>query len=743
MLYGVAYYYEYQPYERLERDLDLMAEARLSVIRVGESVWSTWEPEDGVFDLDWLEPVIEGAHARDIAVVLGTPTYAMPPWLVRKYPEVTAERGTGRRIPYGHRQDADYSHPAFRFHAERIARKVVERYRDHPAVVGYQVDNEPGMELFHNRAAFQGFVDHLRRTYGTVEELNERWGLVYWSHRISRWDELWAPDGNTVASYDLAWRRYQSAITTDFIAWQAALVRELARPDQFVTTCMALTRPAFDPADLNRALDIAAVNPYYAMQDALALPPVPPGTAPRQFWKRDMGPWSIYQQADMTRGARDQAPFLVTETNALAIGESHQNHPAYDGQWRQAAWALVARGARMVEYWHWHSIHYGHEEYWLGVLNHDGEPGRCYAEVARIAGELERAGEAVVDLEPEADVAILFSTENRWTLGFHPPLAEADGRTPDRESYARIVDAFYEGLFAAKLQTALVFPQDLGTGEEIAARWPVLVVPALYAADDELLDRLDAYARAGGHLVVGFRTGYADAEARPRARGDARPPARGGRRDLRRVHEPDRPGAGAGRGGRAAAGARRRGGHRLGRRPRGRGRRAAGGVRAPAPRPLARRHLAGARRRPRDLRGHAAQPRAGRRARALAPLPRGGERRLGRAPGRGDRHGRAQPARRARALHLELVVGARHAGRSRPGAGPAVGRGAGGRLGARARPLGRPRAGRGGRVTARPWQDALDGRWPSGSSSGWAVRHRGADVIAARPADRSAPARGR
>jgi beta-galactosidase len=253
VLYGVAYYAEYQPYDRLERDLELMAAAGLTVIRVGESVWSTWEPEDGRFELDWLQPVLDGAHARGIRVVLGTPTYAMPPWLVRKYPEVTAERRTGERIPYGHRQDADYSHPAFRWHAERITPKVVGRYVDHPAVIGYQVDNEPGNELFHNRGAFQGFVDQLRARYGDVDTLNERWGLVYWSHRIARWDELWPPDGNTVPSYDLAWRRYQSALTTRFIAEQAAVVRELARPDQFTTTCMALSRPAFDPADLNRS----------------------------------------------------------------------------------------------------------------------------------------------------------------------------------------------------------------------------------------------------------------------------------------------------------------------------------------------------------------------------------------------------------------------------------------------------------------------------------------------------------
>jgi beta-galactosidase len=517
VLYGVAYYAEYQPYDRLERDLDLMAEAGLNVIRVGESVWSTWEPEEGRFDLDWLEPVLDGAHARGIHVVLGTPTYAIPPWVARKYPEVIGRRKTGQPIPYGHRQDADFTHPAFRFLAERIVRKVVGRYAAHPSVIGYQVDNEPGMELFHNRAAFETFVDRLREKHGDVETLNERWGLVYWSHRISRWDELWPADGNTTPSYDLAWRRFQAELTSEFIAWQAEIVRELARPDQFVTTCMALHRPAVDIEGLNRDLDIAAVNPYYPMQDALTMPE--PGTGARLSrlrWNRSLGNWAIYLEADLTRGAKRE-PFLVTETNAISIGESHANFPAYDGQWRQAAWALVARGARMVEYWHWHSIHFGNETYWLGVLNHDGEPGRCYAEVKQIAHELAHAGEAVVDLVPHADVAMLFSPESRWAMEFQPPLAIEDSLEPDRGSYHRIFARFYEGIFGAGLQADVIYRQALdGTAEELVARWPVLVVPGLYIADDVLLETLDAYARAGGHLVVGFRTGYADDEARAR-----------------------------------------------------------------------------------------------------------------------------------------------------------------------------------------------------------------------------------
>jgi beta-galactosidase len=185
VLFGAAYYHEYQPHERLKTDLDLMAEAQFTVIRVGESVWSTWEPENDRFDLEWLQPVLDGAHERGIAVLLGTPTYAVPPWLARQYPEIAGERATGQRIPWGARQEVDFTHPAFRFHAERVTRKILTRYAGHPAVIGFQVDNEPGNELLHNRGVFQRFVDHLRHTYGDVETLNTAWGLVYWSHRLS------------------------------------------------------------------------------------------------------------------------------------------------------------------------------------------------------------------------------------------------------------------------------------------------------------------------------------------------------------------------------------------------------------------------------------------------------------------------------------------------------------------------------------------------------------------------------
>jgi beta-galactosidase len=511
VLFGAAYYAEYQPYDRLQDDLDLMAKGGFTVIRVGESVWSTWEPRDGEFNLDWLQPVLDAAQERGLKAIVGTPTYAVPPWLRRRYPETAAQLRTGQPIPYGARQDIDHAHPAFRYLAERLIRKMVARYAGHPAVIGWQVDNEPGHNLLHNPDVFDGFREYLRDTYGDVEELNRRWGLTYWSHRLHDWADLWTPDGNTTPAYDLAWRRYQAGLTHDYIAWQAELVRELVPVHQFVTTCLALHQPAQDVAAISGPLDIATTNIYYGTQDGLTVPGDDDIFAePRPSFLPWSGtPW-LYLQLDISRGTR-QAPFLVTETNATSIGGSAENYPPYRGQLRQVVWALVARGARMVAYWHWHTQHYGAEMYWGGILGHSLEPGRIYEELSGVAGELRRAGGVLDGLRPSADAAVLVSADSRWAMEFMGPLpGPALSWTGDKQSYERILAAFYRGLFDAGLSADIVAPAQLPADPGAAvARWPVLVVPGLYIADDALLDWLRRYADAGGHLVLSPRTGYA------------------------------------------------------------------------------------------------------------------------------------------------------------------------------------------------------------------------------------------
>ncbi|WP_235500877.1 beta-galactosidase [Agreia sp. Leaf244] len=522
--FGAAYYHEYQPSPRLDDDLDLMQQAGFTVIRVGESVWSTWEPEDGVFDLDWLQPVLDGAHARGIGVILGTPTYAVPMWLARKHPEVAADVATGVPNRWGNRQEMDFTNPAFLFHAERIIRKIVTRYRDHPAIIGYQVDNEPGIRLLYNHGVFEAFKDSLRHSYRDVETLNREWGLVYWSHRLSTWDDLWVPDGNYQPQYDLAWRRFQAQLVTDFIGWQAGIVREIADPAHFVTTCISYDQLGVEDVDLSAELDVASGNAYYEMESSLAHP----STEERSTGWIVKGTWALFHLADLMYSSK-QARFLVTETNASSIGHSPMNFSPYDGQWRQAAWALVARGADMIEYWHWHTLHFGTETYWGGILPHSQKPGRTYRELALLGAEFGRAGELISDGTPDVDVAVLYDSDSKFALSSQAPFA-APGQYLDADAYRKIMASFVRGAFDAGLQTRLVRPQQLfptraANGVEpiagrdaaaVAAELPVLIVPAFFTAADAELDWLRDYAEAGGHLVLGPRSAYSDREGRAR-----------------------------------------------------------------------------------------------------------------------------------------------------------------------------------------------------------------------------------
>ncbi len=180
ILYGVAYYHEYMPYERLEADVKLMQDAGISVVRLGESSWSLFEPQEGVFEFAWMDRIIDRMHKAGIKVILGTPTYSIPAWLAKKYPDIFVERLNGTVSSYGIRQNFDITNPAYLFHGERVIRKMMEHYAKHPAIIGYQVDNETSTYGAANYDFFRGFVDYMKAKYKTTDTLNKLWGLNYW-----------------------------------------------------------------------------------------------------------------------------------------------------------------------------------------------------------------------------------------------------------------------------------------------------------------------------------------------------------------------------------------------------------------------------------------------------------------------------------------------------------------------------------------------------------------------------------
>jgi len=477
ILYGVAYYPEYMPYERLDKDVALMKQAGISVVRVGESSWGLWEPEDGRFEYAWMDRVIEKMHQAGIHVILGTPTYSIPAWMYKEHPEIVVTRLDGKYIYYGLRQNTDLLNPAFRFYCERVIRKILEHYKDNPAVIGYQIDNETSAAGVANRDVQVGFEEYLKKKFGTVDVLNKIWGLNYWGQRLNDWTELPPREGIINPGWKLEWERYSQWLTTDFLGWQSGIVNEYKRPDQFITHDFAgPPRPEVNEADVAHALDIVAANPYHGTQDAFD------------------GEGSTYA-GDYVRSLK-HTNYLITETNAEAIGwDSADQYPPYDGQLRLDVYTHISTGANMVEYWHWHSIHYGQETYWKGVLGHDLEPGRAYAEVSRTAHELQRIGPEIVDFKRKNDVAILYSRDSYYGIEFM--------RFSAHDNYQTVLRQMYSALYHDNVGVDFVLPESTNFSD-----YKVIVVPPLYIASDEVLERLSDYVSAGGNLVMAFKSGF-------------------------------------------------------------------------------------------------------------------------------------------------------------------------------------------------------------------------------------------
>ncbi|MGA7685550.1 MAG: beta-galactosidase [Terriglobales bacterium] len=477
ILYGAAYYEEYMPYDRLERDVQLMQQAGISVVRMGESSWGLWEPQDGHFEFAWMDRVIDRMQQAGIKVILGTPTYSVPAWMYKEHPEIFIKRFDGKTITFGYRQNTDLMNPTYRSYCERVIRKLLEHYKNNPSVIGWQIDNETSAGDAANPDVQAGFVEYLKKKFKTVDELNKDWLLNYWGQRLNDWTEIPPQEGIINPGWKLEWQRYQQWITTDFLAWQANIVNDYKRPDQFITHDLAgPPRPQVSERDIARSMDIMAANPYHGTQD--------------QF--DGIGSSMV---GDYTRSLK-KTNYLVTETNAQTIGwDSKEQFPPYDGQLRLDVYTHLSSGANMVEYWHWHSIHNGQETYWKGVLSHDLEPNRAYAEVSRTAHELQRIGPHLVDLHQSNKVAILYSADSWDGIEFM--------KFSDKVNYRTLLNQMYSALYRNNVGVDFVFPETTDL-----SNYKVIIAPLLYVASDELLNRLAEYVRGGGHLVTTFKSGF-------------------------------------------------------------------------------------------------------------------------------------------------------------------------------------------------------------------------------------------
>ena len=487
LLYGAAYYDEYMPYDRLQQDVAMMKKAGINTVRIAESTWSTCEPQEGVFDFSHVERVMDAMEEAGINVIIGTPTYAIPTWMVKSHPDVIAETVKGRGI-YGARQIMDITHPVYRFYAERVIRKLMECTAHRKCVIGFQVDNETKYYGTAGKNVQEKFVKYLRKKFNNdLDAMNHEFGLDYWSNRINAWEDFPDVRGTINGSLGAEFEKFQRTLVDEFLSWQADIVNEYRREDQFITHNFDFewrgysygVQPDVNHYHAAKALTIAGTDIYHPTQD-------------------DLTGAEIAFGGDMTRSLK-RDNYLVLETEA----QGYPGWTPYKGQLRLQAYSHLANGANSVMYWHWHSIHNSFETYWRGLLSHDMQENAPYREACIIGNEFSRLGSHLVNLKKKNEVAILVSNEALTALKWFGIEATAAG--DHGIGYNDVVRWLYDTLFKMNVECDFVWPES-----DNLDQYKAIFVPALYAAPDELLEKLKQYTANGGTLVATFKTAFAN-----------------------------------------------------------------------------------------------------------------------------------------------------------------------------------------------------------------------------------------
>lgn len=479
--FGVAYYPEQWPTEDLNVDVESMREARLNVVRLAEFAWSLIEPDRGSFEFGWLDLVIEQLAERDIDIVLGTPTASPPPWLISLDESILRVSEDGRRLVYGARREYCPNHPSYRVSVAVLVSAMVAKYGQDPRIRAWQVDNELGGRCFCPNCR-QSFHVWLQQRYGTVKAVNEAWGTVFWSHIYQEWDEIPVPIANGIPhnpGLHLDYLRFQSDSYVDFQRAQIEIIRTGSQ-QPITHNLMGVSFPEIDYFDLSADLDFVSWDNYLWTQWNMDSVPAP---ADRALEHRAM------------RGMKRKG-YWVMEQQSGAAGWDIVARPPKPGQMRLWTYQSVGYGADGILFFRWRTARKGAEQFWHGLLDHDGHRGRRFDEARVLGEELSELGSLIVGTEPVAQVALLLSNDSRFAF-------EIQRNNPEFDYLAHI------RLWHAALHKLGVEVDVVGPGSDLKD-YRVIVAPSVYIVGAAIAADLESFVHSGGVLISTFRSGVKD-----------------------------------------------------------------------------------------------------------------------------------------------------------------------------------------------------------------------------------------
>ena len=476
LLLGSAWYPEQWPEERWDADLELMANAGMYVARIGEFAWSSIEPEEGKYSLDWIEKAITAAERHHIAIVLGTPTDAPPAWLTSKYPETLRVAETGERMRHGSRRQFSYTSARYRELCRKVVEQMAQRFGKNPNVIGWQIGNEYTEDSFdpESRRLWQAW---LKERYGSLDQLNHHWLTAYWSQTYNAWDQIPMETGRGNPGLLLDYKRFVTEQWRSFQRNQLDVIRRHADPRQWITTNLGGLGWAnrFNRTDIAGDLDLISWDTYVG--------------------QGHLDPIRIGATHDLVRGWK-QKNFWVMETQPGFVDWAGIANSLDQGETRALVWEAIGHGADAVLFWQWRAALNGQEQYHGVLVGADGAPVPLYAEAKQVGEEFAKVSPALMGTSPESQVAVLHDYDSRWAVDFH--------LHSKRYDQLEVLLSYYA---AAREITQSV---DILDPRKDLTPYRLVLAPTLNVISPELAKRLLAYVERGGHLVLGPRSGMKD-----------------------------------------------------------------------------------------------------------------------------------------------------------------------------------------------------------------------------------------
>lgn len=498
---GTCYYPEHWDRSLWAEDLDRMLTLGIYTIRVFEFAWNIVEPHEGKFSFELFDSFLDLAAQKGMKVIMCTPTATPPAWLTEKYPEVLNADMNGHLYYHGHRRHYNYTSPVYHEKTRIICEKLGERYGNHPAIVGWQIDNEINCEenRFFAQTDHAAFREWLRERFGTLDALNAAIGANFWSESYTDWAQIHLSRNNTGAGHgnphlELLEKRFIAWAAQRYVKLQSDILRRYVG-DRFITTNGVFGH--LDNHDMTRtALDFLTYDNYPSFAFGTEGINMMPDSG--DFRDRAYG-----RKLDYTRSASPRFGIMEQQSGAGGWDFRMFQPMPMPGQMRLWTWQAIAHGADYVSYFRWRTCGYGTEIYWHGLNDYSNKPNRRLEELARIHGEVEK----VRDLAGEpylARVAVIGDYLNEW-----------DG---ERDQWHGKLDALSQSAIYEAAQLSHVpldyvyLPNGLDHEASVPdlSRYALIIWPHATILTEDSARLLEAYVKQGGRLVMGARTGYKD-----------------------------------------------------------------------------------------------------------------------------------------------------------------------------------------------------------------------------------------